>query len=110
MAQVGERPRRRHDDNLLCMCFVQKPIQSVGDSAGEPMFSDVVPVGLLHRAAVRLDARQCSSRPIRPLFMGRRVVIFQDPPDFQAWLQPGTFIEDKKCLAAVSDKNNCAMR
>ena len=74
------------------------------------MFLDVVPVGLLHRAAARRDAGPRSSRPVRPLFVSRRVLIFKNPLHLQARLQGGAFIEEKKCLAAVSDKDDCAMR
>jgi len=41
------------------------------------------------------------------LFVGRRVLIFKDPLHLQARLQGGAFIEEKKCLAAVSDKDDC---
>ena len=92
---------------MLCTRLLQKAIESEGDGTGEPMFLDVVPVGLLHRAAVRRDAGQRSSRPVRSLFVGRRVFVFKDPLHLQAWLQGVAFIEEKKCLAAVSDKDDC---
>jgi hypothetical protein len=74
--------------------------------AGEMVLLQIVPIGLLDRAAAMPDAGEAAARSVGALLMGRRVVIEEDALGLEVGVLLVTFIAQEQRLAPVADENN----
>ena len=71
-AQVGERARRRGDDDGGHVVGAHEFFQFRRHAFDEPMLLEMMPVGLFHGAAtMRASALDAASGPVGALFVGR---------------------------------------
>jgi len=92
LTEIAQHFRGRHDDQFIEAVAMGKAIERFGNGAGEPLFRDIVPVGLLHRAAGRADAPDRTTRAVSSLFARCRIVLLEDLLYLQIEPLRGAFI------------------
>ena len=84
---------------------MREAIEHVGNRGRKPLFRDVVPVRLLHRASGRADAADRSPGTIGPLLPRRRIILFENVLHLQVELLRSALVAEKERLLPVADEN-----
>src|SRR5262249_1185107 len=109
LAQIGERARRSDHDQGVDAAIAHDPLQHGCDLLGEPVLLKVVPIGLADAGTHATDRRECSARPIRPLFVGCGISVGEHALGLEIEELGITLIAEHERLAAVADENKCIM-
>lgn len=109
--QIGERARRRDDDQRCDAALAHHFLQSRRHPLDEAVLFQSMPVGLFNTAAaVRSRVRKTDYGPVGSLLVGRRVLLGEDA----LGLQVGEFliagIAQEESFAAVTDEDEGVMR
>lgn len=109
--QIGERARRRDDDQRGDAALAHHFLQSRRHPLDEAVLFQSMPVGLFNTAAaMRSRVRKTDYGPVGSLLVGRRVLLGEDA----LGLQVGEFliagIAQEESFAAVTDEDEGVMR